>query len=169
MRYLAEVQKIGKIGGKTQLKLLAYQENEQIWSPVSDEETILAETANNYKSGSLVLVELNNSKQVRQIEEAARPLIGILQSYAHLPKKLQRLEEEIKLWEQSYSEQKKMLNRRSLALQNREQQLKQQKEDFNHKLEQQREQLNSVWDDLARLRQQLNLDRQKLTKTLQQM
>jgi phage shock protein A len=169
MLYLAEVQKIGTLGIKTQLKLLAYQESEQIWSPVADEETVLSETANKYKAGSFVLVELNKSKQVRQIEEAARPLVGILQSYAHLPKKIQRLEEDIKLWYESYSEQKKMLNRRSLALQTREQQLKQQKEDFNHKLEQQREQLDTVWDDLARLRQQLNLDRQKLTETLQQL
>ncbi|HAX77299.1 MAG TPA: hypothetical protein DCY88_16065 [Cyanobacteria bacterium UBA11372] len=169
MRYLAEVQKIGTIGVKTQLKLLAYQQSEQIWSPVSDEEIIVYETANKYKAGSFVLVELNNSKQVRQIEEAARPLIGILQSYAHLPKKLQRLEEEMELWQQSYSEQKKMLTRRTVALQNREQQLKQQKEDFSHKLEQQREQLDTVWDDLARLRQQLNIDRQKLTQTLQQL
>ncbi len=169
MRYLAEVQKIGTLGSKTQLKLLAYQESEQIWIPVSDEETILSETANKYKAGAFVLVELNKNKQVRQIEQAARPLIGILQSYANLPKKLQRLEEEIALWQQSYSEQKKMLTRRSVALQNREQQLKQQKKDFNHKLEQQREQLDSVWDDLARLRQQLNLDRQKLTETLQQL
>ncbi|MFB2982614.1 hypothetical protein [Microseira sp. BLCC-F43] len=169
MRYLAEVQKIGTLGIKTQLKLLAYQESEQIWSPVSDEETILSETANKYKAGAFVLVELNKSKQVQQIEEAARPLVGILQSYAHLPKKLQRLEEDIKLWQQSYSEQKKMLTRRSLALQNREQQLKQQKEDFNQKLDRQREQIDSVWDDLDRLRQQLNLDRQKLTETLQQL
>ncbi|HAZ49373.1 MAG TPA: hypothetical protein DDW76_19440 [Cyanobacteria bacterium UBA11369] len=169
MRYLAEVQKIGTLGSKTQLKLLAYQESEQIWIPVSDEETILSETANKYKAGAFVLVELNKNKQVRQIEQAARPLIGILQSYANLPKKLQRLEEEIALWQQSYSEQKKMLTRRSVALQNREQQLKQQKKDFNHKLEQQREQLDSVWDDLARLRQQLNIDRQKLTQTLQQL
>lgn len=169
MRYLAEVQKIGTLGVKTQLKLLAYQESEQIWSPVADEETIVSETANKYKAGSFVLVELNKSKQVRQIEEAARPLVGILQSYAYLPKKLQRLEEDIKLWYESYSEQKKMLTRRSLALQNREQQLKQQKEDFDRKLEQQREELDSVWDDLARLRQQLNLDRQKLTETLQQL
>ena len=169
MRYLAEVQKIGTIGVKTQLKLLAYQQSEQIWSPVSDEQIIVYETANKYKAGSFVLVELNNSKQVRQIEEAARPLIGILQSYAHLPKKLQRLEEEMELWQQSYSEQKKMLTRRTVALQNREQQLKQQKEDFSHKLEQQREQLDTVWDDLARLRQQLNIDRQKLTQTLQQL
>jgi chromosome segregation ATPase len=168
MRYLAEVQKIGTLGIKTQLKLLAYQESEQIWSPVSDEETILSETANKYKAGAFVLVELNKSKQVQQIEEAARPLVGILQSYAHLPK-LQRLEEDIKLWQQSYSEQKKMLTRRSLALQNREQQLKQQKEDFNQKLDRQREQIDSVWDDLDRLRQQLNLDRQKLTETLQQL
>ncbi len=169
MRYLAEVQKIGTIGVKTQLKLLAYQQSEQIWSPVSDEQIIVYETANKYKAGSFVLVELNNSKQVRQIEEAARPLIGILQSYAHLPKKLQRLEEEMELWQQSYSEQKKMLTRRTVALQNREQQLKQQKQDFSHKLEQQREQLDSVWDDLARLRQQLNIDRQKLAQTLQQL
>lgn len=169
MRYLAEVQKIGTIGVKTQLKLLAYQQSEQIWSPVSDEQIIVYETANKYKAGSFVLVELNNSKQVRQIEEAARPLIGILQSYAHLPKKLQRLEEEMELWQQSYSEQKKMLTRRTVALQNREQQLKQQKQDFSYKLEQQREQLETVWDDLARLRQQLNIDRQKLTQTLQQM
>lgn len=169
MRYLAEVQKIGTIGVKTQLKLLAYQQSEQIWSPVSDEQIIVYETANKYKAGSFVLVELNNSKQVRQIEEAARPLVGILQSYAHLPKKLQRLEEEMELWQQSYSEQKKMLTRRTVALQNREQQLKQQKQDFSYKLEQQREQLETVWDDLARLRQQLNIDRQKLTQTLQQM
>ena len=168
MRYLAEIQKIGKLSRQTQLKLLAYQD-EQNWSPVSGEELILTDAANKYKSGALVLVDLTTNKQVQQIEPAARPLIGILQSYANLPKKLQRLEEDIQLWQQSYSEQKKMLTRRSLALQNREQKFKQQKESFNQKLDWQREQLNTVWDDLERLRQQLNLDRQKLTETLQQI
>ena len=83
MLYLAEVQKrptgFGLGGGKTDLKLLACQRGEHNWLAVPGEEVIPADEAKEFSSGALVLVDLNNNKQVLQIQDAGRQLVKILQ------------------------------------------------------------------------------------------
>jgi chromosome segregation ATPase len=167
MWYLAEVQKTGIMANKAQLRLLGCQQSEQKWSVISNEEIITAEAANQFKPGMLVLVDITRSKQVQQIQEAARPLVSMLQKYSGIETKLQRLEEEIKLWEDSYSEQKKALAVRIGKLISREERLLQKKQEFKQKLDQQGQELDRVRNALSQLRQKLACDRQKLDETLQ--
>ena len=86
MLYLAEVQRrptgFGLGGGKTDLKLLACQRSENNWLAVPGEEVIPADEAKEFSPGALVLVDLDNNKQVLQIQDAGRQLVKILQNFS---------------------------------------------------------------------------------------
>lgn len=166
MRYLAEVQKTGMIGGKTQLKLLAYQQGEHKWNVLSKEEVIATEAANEFKAGVLVLVDLSENKQVKQIQNAARPLVGILQSYSGLEKKIKLQQEDLELWEHTKTYSKQEFERRRAELQIREQKFNEQKEEFKQKLEQQHQQLMAMREALCKLWDQVENDRRQLVGTL---
>lgn len=161
MLYLAEViQKKGGImgGGKAELKLLACQRSEQNWSAVSGDEMIVAEDANRYASGTLLLVDLTSNKQVQRIQEAGRPLVSILQNFSRLQEKFKTQEEEIEQWKQSLTYQSQELNRRELELEARQEQTQQIEEDLE-KLEQQRQEFEQIRQQV--LQQQEELERAK--------
>ena len=115
MLYLAEVQKqrggLLSGAGKSELKLLACQRNDQNWSPVPDE-VIVADEASKLNDGALVLVELSPNRQVQRIQEAGRPLVNILQNFSRQVEKFKLKEEEIDQWKQSLNLQVQELNRR---------------------------------------------------------
>lgn len=164
MLYLAEVQKksgglLG--GGKAELRLLACQRSEQNWSAVPGEEIIPCDEANGYAAGALVLVDLTANKQVQRVQEAARPLVSILQNYSRQGEKYRTQEEEIEQWKQSLTYQSQELNRREMEMEARREQLQQMEEDFEQ-LEQQRQ-------DVETEREKINREREEIERKTQDL
>lgn len=164
MLYLAEVQiqKGGVFGGsKAQLKLLACQRGEQNWTAVS-EEIIAADEASKFNEGTLVLVELNASKQIQRAPyEAARHLVSILQNFSRQQEKFKTQEEEIEQWKQSLTFQSQELNRREMELQALEEQLREMEGEFE-RLEAQRQEIEAAREEVNRLSEEIQRNRQEL-------
>ncbi|MCW6037935.1 pilus motility taxis protein HmpF [Spirulina subsalsa FACHB-351] len=120
MLYLAEVrkQKGGFMAkGATELKLLACQRNDQSWSAVQGDEVIAADEANAFEQGALVLVNLNNNRQVQSPPEAAgAQIVRNLERLSKLQDKIKTQEEEIEAWKQSLTLQAQELNKREMEL-----------------------------------------------------
>ena len=172
MLYLAEVQKqkssFGLGSGKAELKLLACRRSEHNWSAVPGEELIPAEEANSFNGGTLVLVELSNSKQVQQIQEAARQLVSILQNFSRLQDKFKDKEEEIEQWKASLTFSSQELNRREMEMQAREEQLAQM-EDELERLEAQRSEIESAREEANRLREEVDRSRLEIEGAWEQL
>jgi chromosome segregation ATPase len=160
--YLAEVQKksgfIG--GGKADFKLLACQRGET-WTGVPGEESIAAPDDANYGAGALVMVELNNNRQIQRHYDAGRPLVGILQNFSNQAKKSKSQEEEIEQWKQSLTFQSQELNRRELELETRQEQLEQAEADLEQ-LETQRQEIQTAQQELDELKAELERKHQEL-------
>ena len=149
MLYLAETQrKSGFIGsGKAEFKLLACQRSEHDWSAVPGDEVIAAPDDAPYGADTLVMIELNNSRQVQRHQEAGRTLVGILQNFSSLSKKSKAQSEEIEQWKESLTYQSQALNRREMEIEARQEQIEQAEADLEQvenqrvEVEQQREEL----------------------------
>ncbi|NEP88805.1 MAG: hypothetical protein F6K18_19280 [Okeania sp. SIO2C2] len=165
MLYLAEVQKrpsgFGLGGGKTDLKLLASQRGEHNWVAVPGEEVIPADEAKEFSPGSLVLVDLNNSKQVQQIQDAARQLVKILQNFSRSQEKSKTQWEEIEQWKASLTFQAQELNRREMELQAKEEQLVVLQAEID-RLEQQRQEISQAQEASQQLQEQIEKNREEL-------
>jgi chromosome segregation ATPase len=162
--YLAEViqKKGGLMGGsKAELKLLACQRTEQNWTAVSGEEVIPADEASRYSPGTLLLVDLTNSKQVQRIQEAGRPLVSILQNFSRLQEKFKTQEEEIEQWKQSLTYQSQELNRREMEMEARREQLEQLESDFEQ-LEQQRQQFEQIRSEVEGQKEEFDRQKQEM-------
>lgn len=147
--------------GKAEIKLLAFQRADQSWNPVSGEEVIPAEEANNLNGGALVLADLNTNRQVQRIQEAGRPLIGILQNLSRHLEKSKRQEEEIEQWKQSLTYQSQELNRRNMEMEARLEQLQQMEGNFKQ-LEAQRQEIDTGRETVERLRKEIERNRREL-------
>jgi len=163
--YLAEVQKrptgFGLGGGKTDLKLLACQRGEHNWLAVPGEEVIPADEAKEFSSGALVLVDLNNNKQVLQIQDAGRQLVKILQNFSRSQEKSKTQWEEIEQWKASLTFQAQELHRRDIELQTKEDQLEGLQAEIN-KLEQQRQEIGQAQQKSQKLQEQIGRNREEL-------
>lgn len=163
MLYLAEVQKqkvkTGFMGSaKAELKLLAYQRADQSWTPVPGEEAIAAEEVNHLNPGALVLADLNPNRQVQQVREAGRPLVGILQAFSRQLEKSKAQEEEIEQWKQSLTYQSEELNRRNMEMEARLDQL-QHIEDDVQRLEAQQQEVETNRQVVAELQAEIERSR----------
>jgi chromosome segregation ATPase len=161
--YLAEVQK-QKSGllssGKSELKLLAYQRNDQNWTPVPDE-IIVADEANKFNDGALVLVELTTNRQIQRIQDAGRPLVNILQNFSRQVEKFKLKEEEIDQWKQSLMIQVQELNRREMEMESRWEQVQQLEHDFE-RLDTQQQHVDISRTEIDHLRADIERNRQEL-------
>ncbi|MGB3531905.1 MAG: pilus motility taxis protein HmpF [Microcoleaceae cyanobacterium] len=165
MLYLAEVQKqrsgFGLGGAKAELKLLACQRGENQWSAVSGDEVVVADDANSFKDGALVLVDLSSSKQVQRIQEASRQLVLILQDFSRHQDKTRRQEDEIEQWKESLTYQSQELNRREMELEARQEQLVQLEADLEQ-LDQQRQEVETAQAEGNQLQIELNQQRSEI-------
>ncbi len=171
MLYLAEVQKQRSFGlgsGRAELKLLACQRGENNWSAVTGDEVIPAEDANNFKDGALVLVDLNSSKHVQRIQDAARQLVSILQDFSRLQEKFKTQQEEIEQWKESLTYQSQELNRREMEMEAQREQVEHLEEEFE-RLEQQRQEIESARLEGEQLRSKLEQSQAEIEQTRQQL
>ncbi|MDJ0515604.1 MAG: pilus motility taxis protein HmpF [Trichodesmium sp. MO_231.B1] len=166
MLYLAEVQRRptgfgGLGGGRTDLKLLACQRSEHNWAAVPGEEVIPADEAKEFSPGALVLVDLNNNKQVQQIQDAARQLVKILQNFSRSQEKSKTQWEEIEQWKASLTFQAQELNRREMELQAKDEQLEELQAEID-KLEEQRQEISQAQEASQQLQEQIGQNRAEL-------
>jgi hypothetical protein len=130
MQYLAQVQKKGFLG-KAGLLLLARQKSENAWAIVTDEEVVISSEASNFSDGLLVLVELSNTRQVLTVKDAKSWILDIVQKFLATgitPAFLQQETERAEQWRQSLTLQSQELNRRSLELEARREQVQEMEE-----------------------------------------
>ena len=164
MLYLAEVQKQkGSLlggAGKSELKLIACQRNDQNWSPVPDE-MIAADEASKLNDGALVLVELSPNRQVQRIQDAGRPLVNILQNFSRQVEKFKLKEEEIDQWKQSLNLQIQELNRREMEMESRWDEVQKLEHD-SKRIDTQQNLINTSRAEVERLRAEVERNRQNL-------
>jgi chromosome segregation ATPase len=169
--YLAEVQKQkgGLLGGgaKTELKLLGCQKTDQSWNPVP-EEAIAAEEASKLNDGALVLVELNPNRQVKEIREAGRPLVNILQNFSRQLEKFKHKEDEIDQWKESLTFQAQELNRREMEMEARVEQLQQMEDDFQ-RLEAEKQEVESLRQEIETSRKEIQKLREEIERNRQEL
>lgn len=148
--------------GNASLIPLAKQQPDQSWASVT-EEAITTPDANRFGKGVLVLADIAN-RQTRNIREASRELIGILQS---LGRRLQENKgglEEIETWRQSLQFQATALNDRALELDEREDNVA----ELESRYKQYQEEMAAFADrqaEVDRMAQQLADEKQSIGRT----
>ncbi|MEN9221922.1 MAG: pilus motility taxis protein HmpF, partial [Thermostichus sp. BF3_bins_97] len=184
MLYLAELSK--PIGfAKSSLQLLAKQQQDNTWVAVNEEAIALdgriAQDANRFKDGSLVLAEISGSRQVSRISEAARQVVTYLQNFSRVQDKARSQEEEIEVWKQSLTFQAQELTRREMELEGQEEEIQRLYEQYKG-VEEDRKLLDSLKEELetqqahlaeqqrliGQQREALNQQRQELEAQLQE-
>lgn len=126
MLYLAEVQNSGRLRGRRSLlKLLMRLESGLVWSPLAEETIVAASQINRPYPGLLVLVELDSSQRIGQIQEATPVLLKTLQNLSLLQAKLRHQQAEIEEWKNSLIYQAQILSKRTAEFEKRLQELRQ--------------------------------------------
>ncbi|HLO85735.1 MAG TPA: hypothetical protein VK203_12115 [Nostocaceae cyanobacterium] len=125
MLYLAQVRK-NEFLDQHQLRLLARQESENLWTAIAEEAFILLGKGNTFNEKLLVLVELSPTGEIENIKEATSWVLYLVQTYLSTgitPDFLQREAEMAENWRQSLTLQSQDLARRSLELEARREQI----------------------------------------------
>ncbi len=125
MQYLAELQ-ISKaafgLGGNSSIRLLARNTGENVWQPITNEQTLPIDSgmAKDFKDGQLVIAEVTGSNQVQSIQDASKKIVNILQAFSRSQDKYKSAEEEVEQWKQSLNFQSQELHRREQELEQKE-------------------------------------------------
>ncbi|BAB73274.1 hypothetical protein ACN23B_06580 [Anabaena sp. FACHB-709] len=125
MLYLAQVHK-NEFLDQYQLRLLARQEADYLWTIIPEEAFILLGKGNTISDNLLVLVELSPTGEIEKLEDASSWVLNILQIYLSsgmTPELLQQEVERAEQWRQSLTIQNQDLARRSLELEARREQI----------------------------------------------
>ncbi|MGM3307463.1 hypothetical protein ACSQ6I_16080 [Anabaena sp. WFMT] len=133
MLYLAQVRKNDFLD-QYQLRLLARQEAEHLWSIISEEAFILLGKGNTMSEKVLVLVELSSTGDIEVIEDATCWIVYLVQTYLKTgitPEFLQKEAEQAENWRQALTLQNQDLARRSLELEARREQIQALEESIN--------------------------------------
>ena len=174
MIYLAEVQrdKTGFRGmAKSELKLLALQKSAKSWIPVQGENAIALEQSHNFNLGMLVIVQLNNHRQIQDIQSANHQLPHILQKLTRELEEFQNQAEEIKLWRESLHYQSEEMNGYKMETEAQLQQidvLREETEQLRQEMQHGQEELEIAQKNLRHEQQTLAADRQRISLELQQ-
>ena len=132
MLHLAQVQKKGYLG-KAGLRLLAAQKSEQVWTRLPEEETVLSAEASTYSDGLLVLVEISNSNQILNIQEAKDWVLELVQkylSYGITHSDFLQETERAEQWRQSLTLESQELARSRIELEARREQIQELEEEL---------------------------------------
>jgi hypothetical protein len=125
MLYLAQVHK-NEFLDQYQLRLLARQEADYLWTIIPEEAFILLGKGNTMSENLLVLVELSSKGDIETIEDASNWILSIIQTYLSTgmtPELLQQEVERAEEWRQSLTLQNQDLARRTLELEARREQI----------------------------------------------
>lgn len=133
MLYLAQVHQNNFLD-QYQLRLLAVQEDDYLWSLICEETFILLGKGNKMSEKVLVLVELSPTGEIETIEDATNWVIYLVQTYLSkgiTPEFLEKEAEKAENWRQSLTLQNQDLARRTLELEARREQIQSLEESLN--------------------------------------
>lgn len=167
MLYLAQVH-TKDVEGKTSLKLLAHHQAEQTWEVLAKPDMVYSTSANTYNEGTLVLVELSSTKQIKSIESATPWLLSIVEQYLTLDITPALLEQEVQRaeqWRQSLTLQSQELGRRSLEMEARRDQI----QELEENLKQDRKQLELLAAETEARHEQIRLAEEELKRERSQI
>jgi chromosome segregation ATPase len=158
--YLAEVKKQTKgfiKGFKTELKLLAFQQNDQTWSSISGDELLTTEEIDKPVSeGVLIMLNLNQSRHIQEKPELAGPeLVRQLQKLSRLSDKIKDQQQEVQNWKQSLTIQFQELSRRKMEMESRQEQMEAMTQEISQ-LEQYRQEVETIRKQISQEKQQIN-------------
>jgi DNA repair exonuclease SbcCD ATPase subunit len=149
MLYLAQV-KNNLTSGTTELQLLAYQKSERIWE-ISNSDLLPIGGENTLSEGLLVLVELDNNRQIVEIKNAKDWVIALIQEYLSCssitPEFVQQEQARVEEWRQEIATQSLDLTRRYLEVETQREQI----QELETSLKQEKEQLELRWKQLQEL------------------
>ncbi len=132
MLHLAQVHQ-KSYAGKAGLRLLATQKAENVWTIATEEEFVLSSKASDYGEGALVLIELSPTQQVLSIQDAKGWILKLVENYlvnGITPAFLEQETERAEQWRQSLTLQSQELDRRTLELEARREQIQALEEDL---------------------------------------
>jgi hypothetical protein len=130
MLHLAQIEK-NESSSETTLRLLACQRSEYAWAVLPNQESLavdLVDHLTTYGDLALVLVDLSETKQVLDVQNAKDWIIGIIQNFllsGITPAFLQEEADRAEQWRQMLTLQNQDLDRRALELEARREQLEQ--------------------------------------------
>jgi hypothetical protein len=125
MLYLAQVHK-NEFLNQIQLRLLAREETENMWSLIPEEAFILLGKGKSLTENLLVLVELSPSGDIERLENATNWVLNLVKAYLTTgisPEFLQQEADRAEEWRQNLTLQNQDLARRSLELEARREQI----------------------------------------------
>ncbi|KAB8335282.1 hypothetical protein SD80_002805 [Scytonema tolypothrichoides VB-61278] len=125
MLYLAQVHK-NEFLNQVQLRLLAREEAENMWSLIPEEALILLGKGKSLTENLLVLVELSPTGDIERLENATNWVLNLVKTYLTTgitPEFLQQEAERAEEWRQNLTLQNQDLARRSLELEARREQI----------------------------------------------
>jgi chromosome segregation ATPase len=156
--YLAEVKKQtkGLISGlKTELKLLAFQRDDQAWTTVTNEEIVSCDYVNSVGEGALVFINLNNNREVQGSPElGGTRIVKILQYFSRILEKAREEQENIDTWKDSLTYQSQELKKRREQLESQFEEIVQREEELAD-IEEKRREIEEAWQKLAENQQQI--------------
>lgn len=121
MLYLARVHR-KLLFGQAELQLLSHRSGDGSWLPIRNAAPLLCTGAQGFNVGVLVMVELQEDRQILRLEEAAGPLVDLLYRLSQPADPSCDLSE-IERWRQSLTQQSQALSRREAEIEARQEQL----------------------------------------------
>ncbi len=126
MLYLAQIHKNDFLQ-QYQLRLLARQEDDYVWSTISEETLILLGKESKLTENVLVLVKLSPEGDIESMEDATNWILDMVENYLTVgvtPEFLKQEAENAEQWRQSLTLQNQDLSRRTLELEARREKIK---------------------------------------------
>ncbi len=176
MLHLAEIKKQSKpfVGAlRSELKLLAFQRNDQTWSAVTGEKIVTSEEIPQIKDGegALFIVSINGNEQIQgKPELAGSRLVNLLKSFSKIIEKSKGQEEEIEQWKQSLTYQSQELARREMEMESRLEQLEEKEKEYEQlslerdRLEEDKKRIEEEQEKLENLQESVSFDGQQASK-----
>ncbi len=149
MHYLAKVHKKAFLGG-AELTLLAVQSSDTVWERLAKERLVDTPQLLAFPEGSLVLVEVDGSNQVLEVEDAIPWVLTLVEqylAYGITPAALEQEIERAERWRQSLTLKSQEVDRRALETAARRDEI----QELERSLKQEREELERRWQDLPKL------------------
>jgi hypothetical protein len=157
MLYLAQVTR-DPISGEIKLLILANQQSEHIWA-TSNSEVLSIGAQNCLPEGLLILVEVDEDRQIIEIKEAKDWIVSLIGQYLSessiTPEFVQQEQARIEQWRQEIASQSLDLTRRYLEVETQREQI--QELEANLKLE--KEKLELRWREIQELEANLKQER----------
>ncbi|NJK49915.1 hypothetical protein HC931_18835 [Candidatus Gracilibacteria bacterium] len=157
MLYLAQVNK-NLTSGAIELQVLARQRSDHIWE-IDASEVLPIGKENNLCEALLVLVELDENKQIVEIKNAKDWVINLLQQYLSIssitPEFVREEQARIEEWRQEITAQSLDLTRRYLEVETQREQI----QELEAALKLEKEKLEIRWQEIQEIENALKQER----------